>query len=79
MQECERKESDCEKSAREAEKQFKQECLKMGVKGCHLKKELLDLAQDVPAFFESLTLKCRQTLGAPVEFYRQFRRCLLQG
>ncbi|KAI6171141.1 hypothetical protein M3Y97_01066800 [Aphelenchoides bicaudatus] len=70
--ESEKKERDYVKSAADAQNAYKKELQKFGIKGEHLKKELVGLAADLPTKFEKLAKEAFD-FNAPIAYYDAFR------
>ncbi|VDN07029.1 unnamed protein product, partial [Thelazia callipaeda] len=74
---CIKKERDNEKQMIDSKKQYEKELLKMGLKGIHLKKEILSLLNDLPAFLIEVA-KSMSILADPLAYYEQFRKYIHQ-
>jgi hypothetical protein len=60
------------KAAADAQVAYKKELQKFGIKGDHLKRELVGLAADLPSKFEQLAKEAFD-FNAPIAYYDAFR------
>lgn len=73
-----RKHSEYGKQAEDGRKQFEKEISRMQLKGVHLRKELLELAADLPAFYEKITAEIRK-ISAARDYFQAFRDYMSLG
>lgn len=76
-EDCVKKEADYQKQSKDAERQFQIECKKISIPGTKIKSELYALAQNLPEFFVEIAEKCK-SLSSIADFYREFRKVILQ-
>lgn len=72
FQEAGKKQVDYVKMAADAQQAYKKELAKFGIKGEHIKRELVELATELSSKFEKLA-KEATTLEAPINYYDAFR------
>ncbi|EFP00734.1 hypothetical protein CRE_21118 [Caenorhabditis remanei] len=70
--------SDYGKQAEDSKKQFEKEVQKMGIKGHSLRAELLELAADLPVFFEKIAKEI-QTFSPARDYFKAFRNYMHQN
>ncbi|CAI5451205.1 unnamed protein product [Caenorhabditis angaria] len=73
-----KKHGDYIKTAEDSKKQYEKELVRMGLKGKSLRAELLELAAELPAFFEEIS-KDVSNLESSREHYQLFRDYMHQG
>lgn len=71
QEECSKKEQDCVRNANEARRLYKVECKKIGISGDHVKKELLELVENLPNEFCEIAKKV-EGIESISEFYATF-------
>ncbi|XP_076813551.1 CDK5 regulatory subunit-associated protein 3-like [Clavelina lepadiformis] len=71
QEECRKKIQDCVRNTNEAQRKYAEGCRKVGVSGTNIRRELLDLVQDLPKEFDDIGLKCRDLLPV-LEYYVAF-------
>uniref|UniRef100_F1L9K9 CDK5RAP3-like protein n=1 Tax=Ascaris suum TaxID=6253 RepID=F1L9K9_ASCSU len=74
---CIKKEEEYIKQSIDGRKQFQGELQKFGIKGQHMRRELMLLAADLPSFFNEIANEIRQ-LREPLQYYENFRKYLHQ-
>uniref|UniRef100_A0A915BV85 CDK5RAP3-like protein n=2 Tax=Parascaris univalens TaxID=6257 RepID=A0A915BV85_PARUN len=74
---CMKKEEEYIKQSVDGKKQFQGELQKFGIKGQHLRRELMLLAADLPSFFNEVANEILQ-LREPLHYYENFRKYLHQ-
>ena len=75
-QECRRKITECEKNTKEGKRRYSEECLKLGIEGTNVKKELISLVKDLPTEFDDIADACKKLFPA-IEYYIAFVKFVL--
>ncbi|VDK60992.1 unnamed protein product [Anisakis simplex] len=75
---CGRKEQEYVKQSIDAKKQFEKALKDFGIKGQHMRRELMSLAIDLPSFYIGIAEEIRR-LREPLQYYYDFRKYLHQN
>jgi len=75
--ECDKKERDNDKRMLELQQEYRKECAQLGIVGDKLKKEIIDLAKNLPVTYEEIAEKAKHLQGA-CDLYKEFLRDTLE-
>ncbi|EFO24571.1 HSF-27 protein [Loa loa] len=75
--ECVKKEKEYAKQMVDSKKQYEKELLRIGIKGVHLRREILSLLTDLPSFLDEIA-KSISSLNEPLQYYERFQAYLHQ-
>nr|CAG4644037.1 EOG090X07S9 [Lepidurus arcticus] len=76
--ECERKEADCLKNASDLRDKYYASCKQIGIEGKHVKRELVNLLQDLPGLYTAIAKEV-DILKEPRHLYQQFIAYILEN